>query len=124
MALKVESLSAGSVTATQINAAYEPINQKTDQFETQVTDFIQGILELAGVEDKPTYTRSQMSNQSETVQTVLLADEYLDDQYIIEKVLTVLGDADKIEDVLRRRDAEAADRYKQQTNEPTQQAEE
>ena len=113
MALKVEDISAGSVTATQIQAAYEPINQKTDQFEYQVTEFINGILALAGIEDEPTYTRSQMSNQSETLEMVLQAAEYLDDEYVTTKILTLLGDADKAQEVLKRKDAEAADRYKQ-----------
>ena len=114
MALKVQDVSAGSVTATQIVAAYEPINQKTDQFEYCVTDFIQGILELAGIEDEPTYTRSQMSNQSEMLEMVLQCAEYLDDEYVTTKILTLLGDADKAQEVLKRKDAEAADRYKQQ----------
>lgn len=113
MALKVQDVSAGSVTATQIHAAYEPINQKTDQFEYQVTEFINGILTLAGIEDEPTYTRSQMSNQSETLEMVLQASEYLDDEYVTTKILTLLGDADKAQEVLKRKDAEAADRYKQ-----------
>ena len=114
MALKVQDVSAGSVTATQIVAAYEPINQKTDQFEYCVTDFIQGILGLAGIEDDPTYTRSQMSNQSELLDMVLQCAEYLDDEYVTTKILTLLGDADKAQEVLKRKDAEAADRYKQQ----------
>ena len=114
MALKVEDVSAGSVTATQIQAAYEPINQKTDQFEYQVTEFINGILALAGIEDEPTYTRSQMSNQSELLEMVLQCAEYLDDEYVTTKILTLLGDADKAQEVLKRKDAEATDRYKQQ----------
>ena len=114
MALKVEDISASSVTNDQIQAAYEPINQKTDQFEYCVTDFIQGILELAGIEDEPTYTRSQMSNQSELLEMVLQCAEYLDDEYVTTKILTLLGDADKAQEVLKRKDAEAADRYKQQ----------
>ena len=114
MALKVQDVSAGSVTATQIQAAYEPINQKTDQFEYCVTEFINGILELAGIDDEPTYTRSQMSNQSETLEIVLQCAEYLDDEYVTTKILTLLGDSDKVQMVLKRKDAEAADRYKQQ----------
>ena len=114
MALKVQDVPAGSVTATQIQAAYEPINQKTDQFEYQVTEFVNGILALAGIEDEPTYTRSQMSNQSETLEMVLQAAEYLDDEYVTTKILTLLGDADKAQEVLKRKDVEAADRYKQQ----------
>ena len=117
MALKVQDVSAGSVTATQIQAAYEPINQKTDQFEYQVTEFINGILALAGIDDEPTYTRSQMSNQSELLEMVLQCAEYLDDEYVTTKILTLLGDADKAQEVLKRKDAEAADRYKQMETE-------
>lgn len=117
MALKVQDLSAGNKTATEITAAYEPINQKTDQFEYQVTEFINGILALAGIEDEPTYTRSQMSNQSETLEMVLQAAEYLDDEYVTTKILTLLGDADKAQEVLKRKDAEAANRYKQMEKE-------
>ena len=136
MALRVQDLSAGNKTATEITAAYEPINQKTDQFEYQVTEFIDGILALAGIEDEPTYTRSQMSNQSEMLEMVLQCAEYLDDEYITTKILTLLGDADKAQEVLKRKDAEAADRYKQmeaeleelknqaQQNEPTEPTEE
>ena len=114
MALKVKDLSAGNKTATEITAAYEPINQKTDQFEYCVTEFINGILALAGIEDEPTYTRSQMSNQSELLEMVMQCAEYLDDEYVTTKILTLLGDADKAQEVLKRKDAEAADRYKQQ----------
>ena len=110
MALKVDDISAGA-TNDQIQAAYEPINQKTDLFEYQVTDFIQGVLKLAGIEDAPTYTRSQMSNQNELLNMVLMSAEYLDDEYVTTKILTLLGDADKAQEVLKRKDAEAADRY-------------
>ena len=116
MALKVDDIAAGA-TNDQIQAAYEPINQKTDQFEYQVTGFINGILELAGIEDEPTYTRSQMSNQSELLEMVLQCAEYLDDEYVTTKILTLLGDADKAQEVLKRKDAETADRYKQMENE-------
>ena len=112
MGLKVEDVSAGSVTATQIQAAYEPINQKTDHFEYCVTEFINGILELAGIDDEPTYTRSQMSNQGELLEMVLQCAEYLDDEYVTTKILTLLGDADKVKEVLKRKDAEDSARYK------------
>ena len=114
MALKVEEISAASVTNDQIQAAYEPINQKTDQFEYQVTAFIDGILALAGIDDEPTYTRSQMSNQTEMIDLLLSAGEYLDDEYITTKILTILGDADKAEEVLKRKDAEMLNRYNRQ----------
>ena len=117
MALKVEDIAAGPVTATQILAAYEPLNQKTDQFEFQVIEFINALLKLIGIEDEPTFTRSQTSNQSETLEAILQSAEYLDDKYITTKILTLLGDGDKVQEVLNRKDAESADRYKAQGSE-------
>ena len=111
MALRVQDISAGSVTATQIQAAYEPLNQKTDHFEYCVTDFINGILEIAGIDDKPTYTRSQMSNRTDILDGVLQSAEYLDSEYITEKILTLLGDGDKVEAVLSRKATEESARY-------------
>lgn len=116
MGLKVEDISAGA-TNDQIQSAYEPLNQKTDQFEYCVNDFIMGILELAGIEDEPTYTRSQMSNRAETLDMVLQSAEYLDDEYVTQKILTLLGDADKAEEVQQRKVAEMADRYHLETDE-------
>lgn len=111
MALKVEDISAGSVTATQIEAAYEPINQKTDQFEYETTDFIIGILKIAEIDDTPTYTRSRAANIAEMMDNVLKATEYLDSEYITNKILTLLGDADEAEKVMQRKAREEVNRY-------------
>ena len=48
---------------------------------------------------------------------VLQAAEYLDEEYVTTKILTLLGDADKASEVLKRKDAEANDRYKQMETE-------
>lgn len=83
MALNVQQISAGNVTATAINAAYEPLNNKTDQFEYCVNDFIDGLLALIGVEDFPTFKRSQMSNASEETTMILQAAQFLDTETIL-----------------------------------------
>lgn len=110
MALKVDDISAGA-TNDQIQSAYEPLNQKTDDFEYMVTDFIEGILALVGIDDTPTYTRSQLSNRAEILQNVLSASEYLDTEYMTQKVLTLLGDGDKFEEVMQRKASEEIGRY-------------
>lgn len=110
MALDVDKLSASNVTATQIKAAYEPINQKTDQFEYQVTEFITNLLEFLDIDDTPTYTRSQMSNQAETVDIIVQGASYLSSEYITTKILTLLGDADKAEEVLKQLETEGMQR--------------
>jgi SPP1 family phage portal protein len=110
MALDVDKLSASNVTATQIKAAYEPINQKTDQFEYQVTEFITSLLDFLGIDDTPTYTRSQMSNQAETVDIIVQGASYLSSEYVTKKILTLLGDADKAEEVLKQLETEGMQR--------------
>ena len=110
MGLKVDDISAGA-TNDQIQSAYEPLNQKTDQFEYCVNDFIMGILELAGIEDEPTYTRSQMSNRAETLDMVIQSAEYFDDEYVTQKILTLLGDADKLDEVMKRKAEQELARY-------------
>ncbi len=111
MALNIDEIKGGAVTATQIEAAYEPINAKADEWEYQVIEFVQGILALAGVEDEPTFTRSIMVNASENVQTVLNASEVLDREYVTEKVLTILGDGDKAQEVIERMENDDESRF-------------
>ena len=103
MAFDPLSVAGGADTATQIRASYEPLNEKTDLFEYQVTKAIKGILKLAGIDDVPTYTRSDIINKQEEIQNVLSAAEYLDDEYITRKLLEIIGDADKADEILERR---------------------
>ena len=100
MALDTDEISGGAITATQIRAQYEPLNSKADEFEYCVTEFIQGILAVAGVEDEPTYTRSTIVNQSEEIQNLVVAGEFLPGDYVTERILTLLGDGDKVKEVL------------------------
>lgn len=111
MALDTENISNGAVTATQIMAAYENLNSKCDKFEYQVLDFINGILEVAGIVDEPTFTRSMIVNQSETVSVLLQAGTYLGQDYVARKILEVLGDGDKADEVLSEMEQENIDRF-------------
>lgn len=99
MALNTYDLASGAVTATQIRAAYEPLQSKEDLFEVKVSDFIDGILSIAGIDDTPTYTRSILVNETEEVQNVISAAPYLSEEYVREKLLTILGDKDRIQEV-------------------------
>lgn len=100
MALDVKSIADGAITATQIKASYEPLNAKADDLEYQVTTFIGKILALAGIDDEPTYTRSKIVNTQEEIETIIQSAQYLNDEYIAKKILELLGDADKADDVL------------------------
>jgi hypothetical protein len=110
MALDTKNIAGGVATATQIRAAYEPLNNKADQFAYCVLDFLQGIMAAAGIEDKPTFTPSMIVNKSEEIQTVVQAAPYLPDDYVTRKVLTIFGDIDQAEDILRQLSADELSR--------------
>ena len=111
MALDTENIANGAVTATQIMAAYENLNAKCDKFEYQVLDFLNGIMAVAGVDDEATFTRSMIVNQTEMVSVLLQAGTYLGQEYISRKLLEVLGDGDKADEVLSEMEQENIDRF-------------
>ena len=110
MALDTDNLASGAVTATQIQAAYEPLNSKTDEFEYCVIEFVQGILNLAGIDDAPTFTRSLIVNRAEEVANVLQCAEYFDDEFVTRKLLDILGDGDQAQDMLEKLEIEEMER--------------
>lgn len=111
MALDTKNIANGATTATQIKAAYEPLNSKADQYEYCVREFLADILTLAGVEDEPTFTRSVIVNNQEELQLVVQSAQYLDEEYITRKVLNLLGDGDQAEEVIKRVQANEMARY-------------
>ena len=114
------AVSAGNQTATAIAASYTPLDLKVDDFEASVTEFILGILALAGIDDEPSYTRSRIINRAEETQTILLGAEYYDDEYITKKLLTINGDADQYDALMERKAAEETERVEEKTDFPPQ----
>lgn len=110
LALDIERIASGAATATEIIAAYEGLNQKCDEFEYEVIDFLDGIMAVAGVEDEPTFTRSQVINQGEAVSIILQAAPYLSEDYVTTKILEILGDGDQAENMLQLMDEEGMNR--------------
>ena len=109
-AFDASAVSAGNQTATAIKATYVPLDMKTDKFEKFLSPCIREVLSLAGIDDKPSYTRNQIINKQEEIQTVMLCAEFLDEEYTVKKILTILGDTDQYEDLMRRKAAETLDR--------------
>jgi hypothetical protein len=59
-------------TNDHLDAAYEPLNHNADDFEAQLTPFIQQICKLAGLGDvSPIFTRSKITNTAEQVSMVI-----------------------------------------------------
>jgi hypothetical protein len=111
MALDVKEISGGAATATQIRAAYEPLNEKTSMFEYQVTDFLRQILALAGITEEPTYRRDTIVNASEELTNILQAAQYLDDETVTRQICGVLGLIDDADEIIAKRKEEEIDRF-------------
>ena len=109
-ALNIDEIKGGAITATQIRAAYEDFNHVTDDYETQISTFLDSLLELIGVEDTPTFTRSLLINVEETSSIVLQSAQHLSDEYVTKKILELLGDGDKFEMVQNQKQAEQMSR--------------
>lgn len=90
-ALDVHTIAAGS-TNDHIEAAYQPMDEEADDFEYQIIEFIQSILELNGISDTPVFKRNRISNQAELTQMILSAAEYLDEETILQKLPFVTTD--------------------------------
>ena len=106
--LDVTKMQGGQKTATEITAAYQPMDNKVDQFEYCVIDFLQALFKIVGIEDEPSFTRSKVTNQLEQTQMVLLAANYLDDETVLNKLPWLTQE--EVAEILKRKSAEEIDR--------------
>lgn len=109
--LDTSTISASAKTATEINAAYQPMDENADDFEYQVIEAVQTLLALQGIgpEDAtPQLKRNRVSNQLEQVQMVMLEAQYLDDETVLNKLPNI--SPEEVEEIMKKRTAEELDR--------------
>lgn len=102
--VNVLELSAGAKTATEIRAAYQPMDNKVDEYEYCVLEFLQLLFQIVGIDDTPSFVRSRIVNQTEETQMVLTAAPYLDDEAILKHLPWLTPE--EADEILKRRDAE------------------
>lgn len=102
--VNVSQLSAQQRTATEIEAAFEPMNEEADAFEYQLIEYIQQILSVIGVDDVPRFQRSQLHNQKEIVEMLVSLAEILDVETIINHLPFIT--VDERQEILDRLDAQ------------------
>ena len=122
MALDTDAIASGNTVATAIRASYEPLDEKTDDFEYCVIEFIQNILELIGKDDNPTFKRSTIVNQSEETQMVLSAAQYLDRETVLKKLPFV--STDEVENIMENLEVEESARFETEQPEDEEDEEE
>lgn len=103
-ALNVTALTGGEKTATEIKAAYQPFDNKVDQYEYCVLEFLEQLFKIVGIEDNPTFKRSRISNDKEQTEMVLAAAQYLDDDTILKKLPFLT--ADEVKTILENKSAQ------------------
>lgn len=121
--LDIDEIKGGAVTATQIKAAYEPLNHKADDYEMCVIECLNNLFNLIpGLENEaPTFTRSVLINTTEQIQALELVKGTLGTEYVAEKELLLFGDGDKTAEILERIKSEEMAMFMQ--NEPTEEVE-
>ena len=82
-ALKVENISSGNTTATQIKSAYAPQDMKTTMFEYMCIEFVQAILRLQGIEATPQFKRDKIANYQDETVMLLQSAKYLNKATIL-----------------------------------------
>ena len=107
-ALDVHTIAAGA-TNDHIDAAYQPMDEEADDFEYQVSEFVQQILSLMGIDDTPAFKRNRISNEAERTQMVLSAADYLDEETVLQKLPFVT--VDEVPNIMMKKDAENEERY-------------
>lgn len=103
------SIAAGNKTATEINAAYQAMDDKADDFEYQIGECVQQLLALQGIDDYPQFKRNRISNQYEQVQMVMLEAEYLDEETVLNKLPNVTPD--EVEGIMQRKAEQERSRF-------------
>ena len=84
--VNVEALSASAKTATEIRAAYQPMDDKCGDFEYFLIDAIQNVLALAGIDDEPSFKWNRIANQTEETNMVMTAAAILGDELTLKKL--------------------------------------
>ena len=107
------SIAAGNKTATEINAAYQAMDDKADDYEYQIAECVRQILALQGIDDYPQFKRNRISNQYEQVQMVMLEAEYLDEETVLNKLPNITPD--EVEGIMQRKGEQERSRFVRDT---------
>ena len=107
--VNVEELSASAKTATEIRAAYQPMDDKCGDFEYFLIDAIQNILSLAGIDDEPSFKWNRIANQTEETNMIMTASPVLGDEWTLKKLPFLTPE--EVEEIMKDRGNAAMNRF-------------
>lgn len=106
-AFDVRAMSAAAKTATEIESAYQPLDENADDYEAQIIECVQTLGAIIGIPEEdatPLFKRNRVSNQIEQVEMLAMEAEWLDEETILKKLPNVT--VDEVAEILARKDAE------------------
>lgn len=113
--LDVNTLSASAKTTQEIQSAYQSQDNKCADFEYYILEFVQAILELAGINDTPSLVWNRVVNQNEQTDMVLKASQYLTDEIIIKKLPFLTPE--EADQVIAQREQESYEQFNSEASE-------
>lgn len=116
MLIDRRTMSAAQKTTQELDMAYQPQDDKVNDFEFFLSDFLDGIFALAGVTSEVTLRRNKVVNKQENTAMVLSAANYISPECII-RHLDFLTPEEQEEEIQKYED-EQHDRFFAQEEEP------
>lgn len=110
-ALDVRTMASAAKTATEIEAAYQPMDEEADDFEAQIIEFVQQLGALLGIsaEDAtPIFKRNRIVNQLEQVEMIAMEAQWLDEETVLGKLPNITPD--EVAEIRARRAMEDRER--------------
>ena len=111
----IKALSAAAKTTQEIKAAFQSMDNKCADFEYFIIDFVQKILDLAGIDDKPSFTWNRMINQTEQTNMILTAAEYLTEDMVVKKLPFLTPE--EVDEVLKQKKEMEVSQFNQDEDE-------
>ena len=107
--LDVHTISAGS-TNDHIEAGYQPLDEQADDYEYEIIQTIQNLLNLIGIEEQtPLFNRNRISNQKEKTDMVIECANYLDEETTLRHLPFITPD--EVDDILERKKQDDYDAF-------------
>lgn len=113
-ALDVNTLSASAKTTQEIQASYQAQDNKCADFEYYLIDFVQHILNLAGIEADVSFNWNRVVNQAEITNMILQASNFLTEEMVIKKLPFLT--TEEAEEVIQNRSIEDINQFSDDDN--------
>ena len=96
-----EVMDAGNLTATAINSAYSRLRNFSGMIESNIFDFIRGLLRIAGIDEDEaiTFEYNETVNATEAISNAIASAPWLGDRATTKKLAFLNGLADELEQI-------------------------